>query len=198
MGENASRSENRVARSQDGLTDVLHRWNAGDRSAANEVFRLVYKELRGIAAAHSRRERPDHTLPTTAIVHEAYIKIFKQDEVHWQSTEQFLGTASRVMRQILIDHARRRTRSKRQASDDDRWAVLTCSPEEILEVDRGLEELAKIDKRKARALEAHLFAGMTVNETASYLGISRTTTVRELRLAKAWMYQRLAGSSHAD
>jgi RNA polymerase sigma factor (TIGR02999 family) len=179
------------------LTDFLHRWNVGDRAAADHVFRLVYQELRRIAAAHARRERVDHTLPATAIVHEAYIKIFMQQEVHWQNTAHFLGTTSRVMRQILIDYARRRSRSKRQRGGDTGGGGLACSPEEILDVDQRLQELAAIDERKARALEAHLFAGMTVDETAAYLGISHTTAARDLRLAKAWMYQRLGSSSHA-
>lgn len=198
MDEKSPRSEESVVRPQAGLTDFLHRWNAGDRSSADEVFRLVYQELKRIAAAHARHERADHTLSATAIVHEAYIKIFNQDEVRWQNTAHFLGTASRIMRQIFIDYARRRSRTKRQIQGGDRDSIRACSPEDILEVDQRLDELAAIDERKARALEAHLFAGMTVDETASYLGISHTTAARDLRLAKAWMYERLAAGSHAE
>src|SRR5262245_56849731 len=171
MDESTPRSGAGSVRPHAGLTELLHKWNAGNRSAADEVFRLVYQELKRIAAAHARHERADHTLSATAIVHEAYIKIFNHEEVRWQNTAHFLGTASRVMRQVLVDYARRRSRGKRQRDGEVSISVLPCSPAEILEVDQRLKELAAIDERKARALEAHLFAGMTVDETASYLGI---------------------------
>src|SRR5262245_22960471 len=100
------------------LTDLLHRWNGGDQEAAQEVARVVYDELRRIAAAYARRERPDHTLSATAIVHEAYLRIFNKDEVHWHDRAHFTGAAARVMRQILTDYARRRNRSKRRVATE--------------------------------------------------------------------------------
>jgi len=182
----------------EGLTGHLHRWNAGDKTAANEIVQAVYDELRRIAAAYARRERPDHTLQATAIVHEAYLRIFKNEEMQWRDRAHFLGAASRVMREVLIDYARQRSRSKRRPEGgyvpmaEDLGASGGSSVEDVLAVDESLQRLAEVDARKARVLEAYFFGGLTVEETADYLGISRTTAVRELKLAKGWVYQNLA------
>jgi RNA polymerase sigma factor (TIGR02999 family) len=186
------------------LTELLHRWNDGDRIAANEVARLVYGELRRIAAAYARRERPDHTLSATAIVHEAYLRIFNRDEVHWQDRAHFMGAAARVMRQILTDYARHRNRVKRRVFRDAdappaaRLSLGTLAPEDLVAIDDSLTRLARIDPRKARVVEAHFYGGMTVDETAAYLGVSHTTVARELKLAKGWIHQQLAPRKHAD
>jgi RNA polymerase sigma factor (TIGR02999 family) len=185
------------------LTELLHRWNSGDRQAANEVACLVYTELRRIAGAYARRERPDHTLSATAIVHEAYLRIFEKAEVQWRDRAHFMGAAARVMRQVLVDYARSRNRAKRQGV---RTAAPAAPPpageplaiEDLLAVDDSLTQLARIDPRKARVVEAHFYGGMTVDETAEYLGVSHTTVVRELRLAKGWIYQQLAPREHGD
>jgi RNA polymerase sigma-70 factor, ECF subfamily len=138
------------------LTELLHRWNSGDRQAANEVARLVYTELRRIAGAYARRERPDHTLSATAIVHEAYLRIFEKAEVRWRDRAHFMGAAARVMRQVLVDYARNRNRAKRQgvraaAPADPPPAGGPLAIEDLLAVDDSLTQLARIDPRKEGA-----------------------------------------------
>jgi RNA polymerase sigma-70 factor, ECF subfamily len=171
----------------------------GNEEAEAKLLSLVYDELRRLAGRYMRRERQNHTLQPTALVHEAYLKMFERQPENWQSRAHFLGIAARVMRQILVDHARGHTREKRGGGeqkvqlDED----LVFAPErslEILKLDETLQRLAKLDPRQARVVELRFFGGLTVEETADVMGISPKTVKREWSLAKAWLHGELRPS----
>ena len=175
------------------ITLLLNKLTAGDQKAADELVPLVYEELRRLAARHLARERSDHTLQTTALVHEAYVKLASQKDAKWQNRAQFFGVASQVMRRILVDYARGKQRIRRggkqqRVSLDD---VLLISPgrsEEVLAVHESLSRLEMLDARQARIVELRYFGGLTVEEIAEVMGISGKTVMRELNVAKAWLY----------
>lgn len=178
------------------VTDVLERWSAGDRGAAEEAFPLVYRELRRIAAREFRRERDAHTLQPTAVVHEAYLRLRESRGLTWASRAQFFAFAAHVMRRVLVDHARERARLKRGGGlrfvtldVADRMSV--SSPPDLLALDEALEGLALNDPRKASIVELRVFAGFGMREIAAQLGISEETVGREWRRAKAWLRARL-------
>ena len=175
------------------VTSLLNKLAAGDQEAAAQLVPLVYEELRRLAARRLRQERPDHTLQATALVHEAYVKLAAQRSAKWQNRAQFFGVASQVMRRILVDYARGQQRIRRggkqqKVSLDD---VLLVSPErteEVLSVHESLSRLEKLDARQARIVELHYFGGLTVEEIAEVVGLSSKTVMRELNVAKAWLY----------
>jgi RNA polymerase sigma-70 factor (ECF subfamily) len=175
------------------VTSLLNKLAAGDQEAAAQLVPLVYEELRRLAARRLRQERPDHTLQATALVHEAYVKLAAQRSAKWQNRAQFFGVASQVMRRILVDYARGQQRIRRggkqqKVSLDD---VLLVSPErteEVLSVHESLSRLEKLDARQARIVELRYFGGLTVEEIAEVVGISTKTVMRELNVAKAWLY----------
>ena len=175
------------------VTSLLNKLSAGDQEAAAQLVPLVYEELRHLAARRLRHERPDHTLQATALVHEAYVKLAAQRNAKWQNRAQFFGVASQVMRRILVDYARgqqriRRGGKRQKVSLDD---VLLLSPdrtEEVLAVHESLSRLEKLDARQARIVELRYFGGLTVEEVAEVVGISTKTVMRELNVAKAWLY----------
>jgi RNA polymerase sigma-70 factor (ECF subfamily) len=175
------------------VTSLLNKLAAGDQEAAAQLVPLVYEELRRLAARRLRRERPDHTLQATALVHEAYLKLSAQGNAKWQNRTQFFGVASQVMRRILVDYARGQQRIRRggkqqKVSLDD---VLLVSPErteEVLTVHESLSRLEKLDARQARVVELRYFGGLTIEEIAEVVGISTKTVMRELNVAKAWLY----------
>jgi RNA polymerase sigma-70 factor (ECF subfamily) len=175
------------------VTSLLNKLAAGDEEAAAQLVPLVYEELRRLAARRLRQERPDHTLQATALVHEAYVKLAAQRDAKWQNRAQFFGVASQVMRRILVDYARGQQRIRRggkqqKVSLDD---VLLFSPdrtEEVLTVHESLSRLEKLDARQARIVELRYFGGLTVEEIAEAVGISTKTVMRELNVAKAWLY----------
>ena len=175
------------------ITRLLNKLAAGDQKAASELVPLVYKELRQLAARHLAHERSDHTLQATALVHEAYVKLAAQKDAKWQNRAQFFGVASQAMRRILVDYARGKQRIRRggkqqKVSLDD---VLLVSPErteEVLSVHESLSRLEKLDARQARIVELHYFGGLTVEEIAEVVGLSSKTVMRELNVAKAWLY----------
>jgi RNA polymerase sigma-70 factor, ECF subfamily len=175
------------------VTSLLNKLSAGDQEAAAQLVPLVYEELRHLAARRLRHERPDHTLQATALVHEAYVKLAAQRDAKWQNRAQFFGVASQVMRRILVDYARGQQRirrggkQQRVALDD----VLLVSPEradEVLSVHESLSRLEKLDARQARIVELRYFGGLTAEEIAEVVGISTKTVMRELNVAKAWLY----------
>lgn len=182
------------------VTALLSELAKGNQTAAEKLIPLVYDELKRLARAQMRRERPDHTLQTTALVHEAYLKLVRQEEVHWQGRSHFFGIAAQVMRRILIDHARGHLRKKRGGADivlplDE---VVALSPEhsqELVRLDEALDRLATLDSRQSRIVELRFFGGMSVEETASYLGISAKTVKRDWALAKAWLHAEVRGHS---
>jgi RNA polymerase sigma-70 factor (ECF subfamily) len=175
------------------VTSLLNKLAAGDQEAAAQLVPLVYEELRRLAVRRLRQERPDHTLQATALVHEAYVKLAAQRSAKWQNRAQFFGVASQVMRRILVDYARGQQRIRRggkqqKVSLDD---VLLVSPErteEVLSVHESLSRLEKLDARQARIVELHYFGGLTVEEIAEVVGLSSKTVMRELNVAKAWLY----------
>jgi len=175
------------------VTSLLNKLAAGDQEAAAQLVPLVYDELRRLAVRRLRQERPDHTLQATALVHEAYVKLAAQRSAKWQNRAQFFGVASQVMRRILVDYARGQQRIRRGGKQqkvalDD---VLLVSPErteEVLSVHESLSRLEKLDARQARIVELRYFGGLTVEEIAEVVRLSSKTVMRELNVAKAWLY----------
>ncbi len=178
------------------VTALLQAWSAGDPGAQDVLLPLVYRMLRKRAAAHLRRERKDHTLQPTALVHEAYLRLADQRRVDWRSRLHFLALASTVMRRVLVDYARARNAAKRP-DEELRVAlegeVASVDPRgcELLLLDQSLSELADLDPRQARVLELVYFGGLTETEAADVLSTSRSTVAREMRSAKAWLYRRM-------
>jgi RNA polymerase sigma factor (TIGR02999 family) len=174
------------------ITPLLVRLAKGDPTAMADLIPLVYAELHRLAVGQMRRERrPDHTLQPTALLHEAYLRLVKQPEIGWQNRSHFFGVAAKVMREIVIDHARARTRVKRDArrkiSLDDVHVFAKEQPAELVALDDALQRLEKLDARQARVVEIHFFGGCTLQETAKALGISPKTVQRDWQFAKAWL-----------
>ena len=177
------------------ISHLLQQWAGGDAQAHEELVPLVYQELRKRAAAYLRRERRDHTLQPTALVNEAYLRLMGQERVTWTNRAQFLGVAAQAMRRILVDHARAREAAKRPGGiritlDEGmrRVAPIDC---ELLMLDSLLQELAVIDQRQARIVEMKYFGGLSEDEVAAILSLSRATITREWRCARAWLYRRM-------
>ena len=180
------------------VTQLLVRWSEGDTTALEQLLPSVYRELRRIASRQLRRERADHTLVPTALVHEVYLRLVDQQRVTWQNRAHFFGLTAQLMRRILVDHARARHTEKRgdgapRVSLDlvAEKADEQTPPEDVLAVDRALERLAAIDPEQARVVELRFFAGLTVEETAHVVNRSPRTIKREWRLARAWLFREL-------
>ena len=177
-------------------TDLLRAWSEGDKAALNELMPLVEQELHRLARAHMRRERRDHTLQATALVNEVFLRLARGASLRWQDRAHFVGIAARLMRQVLVDHARSRGYRKRgggvQRVPLDEAPLITREPEiDVLAVDRALEAFAKIDLRKSQVVELRFFGGLSVEETAEVLGISEETVKRDWRVAKLWLAREL-------
>jgi RNA polymerase sigma-70 factor (ECF subfamily) len=175
------------------VTVLLAEATKGDQQAASKLVPFVYDELRRLARHYMRRERTDHTLQATALVHEAYLKLVQHQSVDWQNRAHFFGIAAQVMRHILVDHARGHGREKRGAGQQhvSLEEALVFSPEksaELIKLDESLERLARLDPRQGRIVELRFFGGLTVEETADVLGISPKTVKREWSVAKAWLH----------
>jgi RNA polymerase sigma factor (TIGR02999 family) len=184
-----------------GVTRLLSAWRSGDARALDRLTPLVYEELRELAHRYMRRERSNHTLQATAVVHEAFVRLVGM-EVSWQDRGHFYAVAARLMRRILVDHAKARHRVKRGGpvtivsvdvyQDDNELNTPATSGEiDVLEIDEALERLAQQDERLANAVELHYFGGLTYQETAKALGVSEATVHRDLRLAKAWILKQI-------
>jgi RNA polymerase sigma-70 factor (ECF subfamily) len=185
------------------ITDLLRRWREGDREALDRLMPLVYRELHRIASRYLARERSGHTLQSTALVNEAFVRLVDQRRVDWRNRAQFFGLAAQAMRRILVDHARSRARLKRGA-DGERISIGAVDPaapgEEIdpadaIAVDRALRKLEHLDPAQARIVELRFFGGLTVEETADVLATSASTVKREWTIARAWLYRELAGAT---
>jgi RNA polymerase sigma factor (TIGR02999 family) len=181
------------------LTELLLRWSGGDASALDELTPAIYDDLRKLARALLSRERSDHTLSATALVHEAYLKLIDQRRVHWENRAHFFGAAAHIMRRVLVDHARARQTSKRGGSVakiaiSESAALVDGLSEDLLDLDAALEALAATDPRKARVVEMKCFAGMTSREMAAALDVSDATVERDWTLARAWLIRTLQGS----
>ena len=185
------------------LTDLLAAARDGEAGASDALARAVYAELHALAAAHLRRERPDHTLQPTALVHEAYLRLVRRapdgPPPAWRDRAHFFGVAARLMRQILVDHARRTRAAKRGGGvtvtfDDEIAGDLTDGGAlEVLRVHEALDALAALDPRQARLVELRFFVGLTLDEAGEVLGVSRATAVREWAMARAWLATELRG-----
>lgn len=178
------------------VTLLLSELSRGNQEAAEKLIPFVYAELKRLARTYMRRERPDHTLQATALVHEVYIKLAKQQAVDWQSRAHFFGIAAQLMRRILIDHARGHLRQKRGGANEvlPLDEALVFSPErskELVKLDEALERLSKVDARQSRIVELRYFGGLSVDETAEFLGISPKTVKRDWSVAKAWLHGEL-------
>lgn len=182
------------------VTQLLLDWNEGNRDALEKLMPLVYKELRRLAHQYLRKERAGHTMLTTDLVHEAYLRLVDQKRVHWQNRAHFFGIAANLMRRILVDHARRKRRTKRGAgahrvSLNEATIMSQQSEVDILAIDEALAKLAQLDERKARVVELRFFGGLEVEEAAEFLQVSPITVMRDWKMAKAWLHRALSNDS---
>jgi len=185
------------------VTDLLRRWGRGDREALDRLMPLVYQELHRMASRYMTGERAGHTLQSTALVHEAYVRLVDQRLVDWQNRAQFFGLAAQAMRRILVDHARSRGRAKR-GSGAPRAVMETLDAvaapdgvavEDAVAIDVALNKLQAIDPGQAQLVELRFFGGLTVEEAAEVLSLSPRTVKREWALARAWLHRELTGAS---
>jgi RNA polymerase sigma factor (TIGR02999 family) len=188
-----------TAPASDQVTQLLRAWRAGDDDALNRVLPLVEAELRRLARAHMTRERRGHTLQTTALVNEAFVRLVGARTLDWQDRAHFLGIVARLMRRVLVDHARARGYQKRgggaqRVSLVEAMAVSPAPDVDVLTLDRALSALAAVDERKARVVELRFFGGLSVVETAEILHVSTDTIKRDWRLAKLWLLHELDGT----
>src|SRR5262245_35090355 len=180
------------------VTELLQLWSEGRKDALDQLLPQIYAELRRLASSYLRRERPDHTLQATALVHEAFLKLVNQRTVRWQNRAHFFGIAAQAMRRILVDHARAHAAGKRgdgarRVSLDDAL-VLNMPNVDLLALDEALSRLEALDPQQSRIVELRFFGGLTMNETAEVLHISPATVGREWTLARAWLYAELQRS----
>lgn len=181
------------------VTQLLIDWSGGDRNALELLMPLVYRELQLIAHRHLRREAQNHTLQTTALVHEAYLKLIDQTRINWQNRAQFFGVTAQAMRRILIDRARERLAEKRGCGaqqislDDGAIDIRDERAGELIMLDAALEKLSQIDPERSRVVELRYFGGLSAEETAEVMNVSLSTVMRHWRVAKAWLYKELAG-----
>jgi RNA polymerase sigma factor (TIGR02999 family) len=181
------------------VTALLVQWSGGDEQALEALMPLVYDELRRVASRHLRRERPDHTLQTTALVHEAYLRLVDQRRVEWRNGVHFVALAAQLMRRILIDHARKRRQAKRGGHDaakvplDALGEVPAEPPADLLKLDEALTRLSDTDPQLGKIAELRFFGGLQNKDIAEVLGVSIPTVTRRSRMAKAWLRRCLTG-----
>jgi len=185
-----------MASDSDNVTRLLLEWGDGNQQALEALVPLIYKELRNLAHNFLYRERPGHTLQTTALVHEAYLKLIDQNDARWQNRAHFFAIAAQAMRRILIDSARKHAAAKRGGPQAelslDEVADIALEPDiNLLKLDEALNELAKIDLRQSRIVELRYFGGLTIEETAEVISVSPATVKREWMMARAWLHQEL-------
>ncbi len=179
------------------ITTLLHEWQEGNSQAFDQVIEFVYQDLHRRAAAYLRSERPEHSLQTTGLVHEAFIKLVDKKEIDWQDRNHFFAIAAQAMRRILVDYARGRKREKRGGKYEDlpleevTYRYATESSVDLVALDEALQRLAEFDERQAQIVELKYFGGMTLDETADILGVSRVTVKRDWQIARAWLRQQL-------
>jgi RNA polymerase sigma-70 factor (ECF subfamily) len=179
-----------------GVTQLLVAWSDGDTAARDELMPLVYKELRALAHRYMGRERIGHTLQTSGLVNEAYLRLIDQSQVHWQNRAHFFGIAAKMMRRILVDYARSRGYAKRgggahQVALNEGEIVSEERASDVVALDDALKGLAEIDLRKSQIVELRFFGGLSIEETAAVLAVSPGTVMREWSLAKAWLRREL-------
>lgn len=188
-----------MADKSENITRLLMDWTSkGDEAALEALTPVVYGELRKLALSYLRRERSDHTLQPTALIHEAYLRLVDQNVPEWRSRSHFFGVAAQLMRQILVDHARARSAAKRGGGEaklslDQGFQYSEERSDQLVALDDALTDLAKLDPRKSKVVELRYFGGLSVEETAEALGISVATVGRELRFAEAWLHKLITG-----
>ena len=181
------------------ITQLLAEWSDGNQSALDELYPLVYNELHKLARRYMSRERKGHTLQTTALINEAYVRLVDQRNVHWTNRSHFFAISAQIMRRILIDHARRHAYAKRgggarQVSLEEAATVTSNPGSELIRLDEALKSLAARDPRRCRVVELRYFGGLNNEEIAGVLHVSENTVTRDWNMARAWLYQQLAGS----
>jgi RNA polymerase sigma factor (TIGR02999 family) len=179
------------------VTELLIRWSEGNTAARDELIPLVYEELRRLARRFLAGQRSNHSLQSTALVHEAYLRLVDCSSVHWQTRAQFFGLAAQLMRQILVDHARTRNAAKRKGNHLtltlDQAAALPKKPQiDLIALDDALNELAALDARQSKIVELRFFGGLSIEDTSYVLGISPKTVKREWATARTWLYQEIS------
>ena len=181
------------------VTQLLARWSGGDKEALDQLMPLVYGELRRLANYHLMREKPGHTLQSTALVHEAFLRLIDQRNVQWQNRAHFFGVAAQMIRRILVDHARAHQTAKRgggapTVAIDDALQISKKRDLDVVALVDALNSLATLDPQQGRIVELRFFAGLTIEETAEVIGISPATVKRDWNTAKAWLYRELSRS----
>jgi len=182
------------------ITQLLAKWSDGNQSALDELYPLVYDELHRLARRYMSRERKGHTLQTTALINEAYVRLVDQKNVHWANRSHFFAISAQIMRRILIDHARRHRYAKRgggaqQVSLEDVAAVTPDPGRELVRLDEALKSLAEMDPRRSQVVEMRYFGGLNNEEIARVLKISENTVTRDWNMARAWLHQQLSETS---
>jgi len=176
------------------VTRLLAEWTRGNQQALEDLTPLVYQELKRLAFSYLRKEAPGHTLQPTALVHEAYLRLVDQKKPNWEGRSHFFGVAAHLMRQILVDHARRRQAGKRAVLKVSLDEAVSFQPErspDLLALDSGLQALQKLDPRKCKAIELRYFGGLSMDEIAQTLEVSPVTVRRDLRMAEAWLHHEM-------
>ncbi len=187
MGDNPSR-----------VISLLERWSGGDPAARDELVPIIYQELRRLAHYHLRQERDGHTLQTTALVHEVYLRLCGHNEPRWEDRAHFFAVAARMMRRVLVDYSRRRGADKRGAGAvriqlDEALAIPAAASSDLLALDNALEKLAEFDARKCQVVEMRFFAGLQAKQIAVALDTTEATVRRDWTIAKAWLFRYLEG-----
>ena len=184
------------------VSELLAKWRAGDEESLHRLLPLVYNELRRLAHYHLRRERPDHTLQTTALVHEAYLSLVKQEPIDLENRAHFFAVCANLMRQILVQYARRRKAAKRGAGHtltlDDTIALPHSRGVDLIALDDALNGLAKLDPHQSRIVELRFFGGLSIEETSRALGMSPATIKRHWTTAKLWLYNEIRDADRQD
>ena len=188
-----------MASSPDEVTLMLIKWSDGERDALDRLIPLVYGELRGLASRALRRERRDHTLQPTALVHEAYLRLIDQRNVNWQNRAHFFAIAAQAMRRIVVDHARRHNALKRGGDDlkvelEAAMLLPAKSDVDVVRLDEALSALNELDPQQSRIVELRFFGGLSIEETAEVIGISPATVKRDWSMAKAWLHREMEGA----
>jgi RNA polymerase sigma factor (TIGR02999 family) len=186
--------------SRSDITALLHAWTGGDQTAKERLWAIVLPELDRLAHRYMREERPNHTLQTEALVNEAYLRLVDWKKADWRNKAHFLGMCARIMRQILVDHARAHTCQKRGAGchNEPLEEAATLSPtrsEQFVKLDDAMKRLASISKRKSDVVELRFFGGLSVAETAAALGVSRLTVIRDWNFSRAWLLAEMSGEN---
>jgi RNA polymerase sigma factor (TIGR02999 family) len=184
------------------LTELLAKWYDGDEESLRRLLPSVYNELRRVAHFHLRKERPDHTLQSTALVHETYLRLIKQDPIRFENREHFFAVAAHMMRQILVDYARQRNAAKRDRryalTLDDAVVFQRARSVDLVALDQALDELAQLDPQQCRIVELRFFTGLSIEETSRALGISPATVKRDWATARVWLHREMSGAECHD